>query len=63
MPFLKIVPTNGVDQNNAAEWIAAGAFAVGYVAPLFVPEYMEAERWDAIEVRARACLAAAQTSY
>jgi 2-dehydro-3-deoxyphosphogluconate aldolase/(4S)-4-hydroxy-2-oxoglutarate aldolase len=60
MPFLKIVPTNGVDQNNAAEWIAAGAFAVGYVAPLFVPAYMEAGRWDAIEERARACLAAVQ---
>jgi 2-dehydro-3-deoxyphosphogluconate aldolase/(4S)-4-hydroxy-2-oxoglutarate aldolase len=62
MPFLKIVPTNGVDQNNAAEWIAAGAFAVGYVAPLFVPAYMEAGRWGAIEERARACLAAVQVN-
>ena len=58
MPFLKIVPTNGVDQHNAGEWIAAGAFAVGYVAPLFVAADIEAGRWDLIEERARACLAA-----
>ena len=58
MPFLKIVPTNGVDQNNAGEWIAAGAFAVGYVAPLFVPAGLEAGRFDLIEDRPRACLSA-----
>ena len=58
MPYLKIVPTNGVDEHNAAEWIAAGAFAVGYVAPLFVAADMEGGRWDLIEARARRCLAA-----
>jgi Entner-Doudoroff aldolase len=60
MPFLKIVPTNGVDQNNAAEWIAAGAFAAGFVAPLFVPEDIAAGRWDRIEARAHQCLTAVQ---
>ena len=60
MPYLKIVPTNGVDQHNAGEWIAAGAFAVGYVAPLFVPSDIAAGRWDAIEERARQCLSAVQ---
>ena len=58
MPFLKIVPTNGVDHNNAGEWIAAGAFAAGFVAPLFVPADIAAGRWDAIEERARQCVAA-----
>jgi len=58
MPYLKIVPTNGVDQHNAGAWIAAGAFAVGFVAPLFVPADIAAGRWDAIEERARQCLAA-----
>jgi 2-dehydro-3-deoxyphosphogluconate aldolase/(4S)-4-hydroxy-2-oxoglutarate aldolase len=58
MPDLKIVPTNGVDQHNAGDWIAAGAFAVGYVAPLFAPADIAAGRWDAIEERARQCLAA-----
>jgi len=60
MPFLKIVPTNGVDHHNAGEWIAAGAFAAGFVAPLFQAADMAAGRWDAIEERARKCLAAVQ---
>ncbi len=60
MPFLKIVPTNGVDHHNAGDWISAGAFATGFVAPLFVPSDIAAGRWDAIEERARKCLAAAQ---
>ncbi len=60
MPFLKIVPTNGVNQHNAGKWIAAGAFAAGFVAPLFAPADIAAGRWDAIEERARQCLAALQ---
>ena len=35
MPFLRIVPTAGVDQSNAAAYLAAGAFAVGFVAAFF----------------------------
>lgn len=62
MPALKIVPTNGVDEHNAADWIAAGAYAVGYVATLFKPEDIKSGNWDAIEDRARRCLAAAQAS-
>jgi len=58
MAFLKIVPTNGVDEHNAGDWISAGAFAVGYVAPLFVPVDIAAGNWDAIEEQARRCLAA-----
>jgi 2-dehydro-3-deoxyphosphogluconate aldolase/(4S)-4-hydroxy-2-oxoglutarate aldolase len=61
MPQLKMVPTNGVDEHNASEWIAAGAFAVGFVASLFEPADIEAERWDVIEARARRCLAAARS--
>jgi len=58
MPFLKIVPTNGVDEHNAAEWIDAGVFAVGFVAPLFPADDIEAGRWEAIEARAQRCLSA-----
>jgi 2-dehydro-3-deoxyphosphogluconate aldolase/(4S)-4-hydroxy-2-oxoglutarate aldolase len=61
MPYLKIVPTNGVDEHNAGEWIAAGAFAVGFVATLFDPADVAAGRWDAIEARARRCLTAARS--
>jgi 2-dehydro-3-deoxyphosphogluconate aldolase/(4S)-4-hydroxy-2-oxoglutarate aldolase len=58
MPFLKIVPTHGVNQHNAGDWIAAGAYAAGFVAPLFVPADIAEGRWDAIEERARLCIAA-----
>lgn len=58
MPYLKIVPTNGVDEHNAGAWIEAGAFAVGFVATLFEPVDIAAGNWDAIEARARRCLAA-----
>jgi 2-dehydro-3-deoxyphosphogluconate aldolase/(4S)-4-hydroxy-2-oxoglutarate aldolase len=61
LPYLKIVPTNGVDEHNAGAWMGAGAFAVGFVATLFDPADIAAGRWDAIEARARRCLAAAQT--
>lgn len=58
MPFLRCIPTNGVEVDNAAEWLAAGAFAVGCVRSLFAPEEMAARNWDGIERRARALLAA-----
>ncbi len=61
MPDLKIVPTNGVDQKNVHEWITAGAYAVGFVAPLFAPDDIAAGRWDAIEERAQQCIAAVKS--
>ena len=60
MPFLRIVPTSGVDDSNAAEYLAAGAFAVGFVAPLFNPDDVAAGRFDRIEQRARTLLNAVQ---
>jgi 2-dehydro-3-deoxyphosphogluconate aldolase / (4S)-4-hydroxy-2-oxoglutarate aldolase len=57
MPFLRIVPTSGVDPSNAAEFLEAGAWAVGFVASLFAAEDVEAGRFDRIEARARECLA------
>lgn len=58
LPFLKIVPTSGVTQENAAAYLKAGAFAVGFVNSLFDPADVTAERWDVIEQRAQAMLAA-----
>jgi Entner-Doudoroff aldolase len=58
MPYLKIVPTNGVDEHNAGAWIEAGAYAVGFVATLFEPTDIAAGDWDVIEARAKRCLAA-----
>ena len=62
LPDLKIVPTNGVDESNIAQWKAAGVFAMGFVAPLFVPEDIAAGRWDEIEARAGRMIAAVQSS-
>ncbi|HEY0481477.1 MAG TPA: bifunctional 4-hydroxy-2-oxoglutarate aldolase/2-dehydro-3-deoxy-phosphogluconate aldolase [Kofleriaceae bacterium] len=58
MPFLRVIPTNGVEVENAAEWLAAGAFALGCVRSLFPPDELAARSWDSIEGRARALLAA-----
>ena len=58
MPFLRIVPTSGVTAENAAAYLKAGAFAVGFVAPLFDPADMRAGAFDSIENRARTLLRA-----
>jgi Entner-Doudoroff aldolase len=60
MPFLRIVPTSGVNESNAATYFESGAFAVGFVAPLFDPDDMAAGRFDRIEQRARTLLEAVQ---
>ena len=62
MPFLRVVPTSGVDAGNAAAWIGAGAFAVGFVAPLFVPEDLAAGAFDKIQARAETLLETVRTA-
>jgi 2-dehydro-3-deoxyphosphogluconate aldolase / (4S)-4-hydroxy-2-oxoglutarate aldolase len=58
LPFLKIVPTNGIDENNAADYFKAGVFAVGFVKALFDPDDLRNERYDRIEQLARKMKAA-----
>lgn len=58
MPFLRVIPTNGVEVGNASEWLAAGAFAVGCARSLFAPDLLAAHAWDELEARSRAMLAA-----
>ncbi|WP_376697150.1 bifunctional 4-hydroxy-2-oxoglutarate aldolase/2-dehydro-3-deoxy-phosphogluconate aldolase [Wenzhouxiangella sp. EGI_FJ10305] len=58
MPFLNIVPTHGVTEGNAADWLAAGAHAIGFVAPLFDPQLVAAGDFEGIEARAGRLLAA-----
>lgn len=60
MPFLKIVPTNGIDLDNMEQWFAAGAFAGGFVASLFGSD-VATGNWEAIETRARAIVERAAT--
>lgn len=54
LPFLRLVPTNGVDQANAQAWLEAGAWAVGFTTSLFDPELLARRDIDAVEERARA---------
>jgi len=58
LPFLRIVPTHGVDAANARAWLDAGAHAVGFTQSLFDAADIQAGRFDRIEERARALLAA-----
>lgn len=56
LPFLKVVPTNGVDLDNAEQWLAAGAWALGFVAALFAADDLRLGRFDRIEERSRQIL-------
>ena len=50
--FLNIVPTSGATLENAADYLRAGAFAVGFVNSLFDPKDTDEENWRAITDRA-----------
>jgi 2-dehydro-3-deoxyphosphogluconate aldolase / (4S)-4-hydroxy-2-oxoglutarate aldolase len=58
LPMLKIVPTNGVHENNVQAVLKAGAFAVGFVNNLFDPNDLAAGAFERIEERGRRMLAA-----
>jgi len=58
LPFLKIVPTNGVNRENVSAWLSAGAYALGFVAPLFDAAEVLAGDVGRIEARGRALLEA-----
>jgi 2-dehydro-3-deoxyphosphogluconate aldolase/(4S)-4-hydroxy-2-oxoglutarate aldolase len=60
LPFLRVVPTNGVDLDSAAAWLRAGAFAVGLTTALFDPAALAAGDLEGIEQRARALVRAVE---
>jgi 2-dehydro-3-deoxyphosphogluconate aldolase/(4S)-4-hydroxy-2-oxoglutarate aldolase len=60
LPFLRVVPTNGVDLDNLGAWLHAGAWAVGLTTALFEPDALARGDTDAIERRARALIGAAR---
>jgi Entner-Doudoroff aldolase len=53
LPFLRIFPTSGVDRDNAAAFLAAGAFGVGFVGSLFRRDDLAAHQFDRVRDRAR----------
>ena len=52
LPMLRLNPTSGVDLDNAGEYLSNGAASVGLVAPLFPPDAIANEDWDAIHANA-----------
>ena len=62
LPFLKLVPTGGVGPENAPDYLAAGAVAVGIGGNLVSNKLVTAGAFDQITENARACLLAVQES-
>lgn len=57
LPFLKIFPTSGATLANTPDYFAAGAFGVGYVAPLFAPSDLADGAFDRVQQRAEELVA------
>src|SRR5262245_36269951 len=57
LPFLRIVPTQGIDAGNARAWLEAGAYALGINNAIFDAGELKAGRYDRVEERSRALLA------
>jgi 2-dehydro-3-deoxyphosphogluconate aldolase / (4S)-4-hydroxy-2-oxoglutarate aldolase len=58
MPEVPFMPTGGVSAGNLADWLDAGALAVGAGSELCSPADMAAGRWDVVTGRAREFAAA-----
>ena len=56
MPFLKMVPTGGVSPENARDYLAAGAVAVGIGGNLVSEKLVAEEAFDQITATAQACM-------
>jgi len=52
LPMLRLNPTSGVDLDNAGDFLMNGAASVGLVAPLFPPDAIANEDWDAVHANA-----------
>jgi 2-dehydro-3-deoxyphosphogluconate aldolase/(4S)-4-hydroxy-2-oxoglutarate aldolase len=54
LPWLKVVPTNGVVLENARAWLDAGAWALGLTGDVFRREWLASRDVGAIAARVRA---------
>jgi 2-dehydro-3-deoxyphosphogluconate aldolase/(4S)-4-hydroxy-2-oxoglutarate aldolase len=52
MPQVKLTPTGGVDLNTAAEWIKAGAVAIGVGSSLVKKDLISGGKWDELSALA-----------
>jgi 2-dehydro-3-deoxyphosphogluconate aldolase / (4S)-4-hydroxy-2-oxoglutarate aldolase len=61
-PSIKMMPTGGITRDNTADWIRAGAVAVGASTALVDPKLVQAGRFDAITDNAQAFMAAVRSA-
>lgn len=54
LPFLRLMPTGGVDATNVGKWVAAGAVCVGSGASLVPKEAIAHKDWSVVTANARA---------
>jgi 2-dehydro-3-deoxyphosphogluconate aldolase/(4S)-4-hydroxy-2-oxoglutarate aldolase len=62
MPQLKLTPTGGVDLTTVAEWISAGAFAVGAGSALVRKDLLAAQNWKGLTALAAEYVSAVKTA-
>lgn len=60
LPHLRLVPTGGIDAHNAADYLKAGAVAVGIGGSLVAEQAVAVGDWERITRHARACVDAIQ---
>ena len=53
MPQLKLTPTGGVDLTTAADWIKAGAVAIGVGSSLVKKDLITGKKWDELSTLAK----------
>jgi 2-dehydro-3-deoxyphosphogluconate aldolase / (4S)-4-hydroxy-2-oxoglutarate aldolase len=53
LPFLRLIPTGGIDQHNLKEYLTNGAFAVGVGGSLVDKQLIVARDWAALTARAQ----------
>ncbi len=62
LPHIPMLPTGGVDAQNAGEWIKAGAVALGVGGKLVDRAAIKAGDWDALTTRAKELVAAVRAA-
>jgi 2-dehydro-3-deoxyphosphogluconate aldolase/(4S)-4-hydroxy-2-oxoglutarate aldolase len=62
MPQLKLTPTGGVDLTTVADWISAGAFAVGVSSALVRKDLLAAQNWKGLTALAAEYVSTVQTA-
>ncbi len=62
LPHIPLLPTGGVEAGNAAEWIKAGAVALGVGGKLVDRAAIKAGNWDEITRRAEELMAAVRAA-